>query len=198
MTPIGNRIGTSLTKMPQPAADSGWSVWCWALPSPLPSLTCRCWPETVPHINNTVLLVTVGAGRRHFSGSVHAAHPPGHLACGGCCCCSTRVVFVLAALADPDFLVRCVRLRRRDHRAHDRALHSGAGRGRFQHPKRQKGRGGQLRSGGAVLHRPDSGGAGAGLLLFQPGNRRRKPACVILCKHHGHRQGLPGRAFPSI
>lgn len=46
------------------------------------------------------------------------------------------VVFVLAMFVPKDFLARSVRLRRRDDRPDDRAVHHGDGRRRFRHPKR--------------------------------------------------------------
>ena len=60
----------------------------------------------------------------------------------------------------------------------------------------RKRRGGQLRSGGAVLHRPHSGGAGAGLLLSQTGNARRRSASVSYRQHRGDRPALSARAIP--
>ncbi len=102
MTPIGNRIGSSLTRSRKPALILIVSFLLGAaITVAEPDLQVLA--ETVPHIDNTVLLLTVGVGVGFFLAV-----------------CMLRVmlgirlrwlligfyglVFILAALADPDFL----------------------------------------------------------------------------------------------
>ena len=101
-------------------------------------------------------MLTVSVGVGHVSDDLH-----------GCAFCSAsrcgRLLLVLLRArvsagrvsARPAIPLRRVRLRRRDDRADDRAVHHGAGRGRGVHPKRRERQGRQLRSCGAVLDRAD-------------------------------------------
>ena len=132
MTPIGNRIGTALTKSRNlPLILLVSLVLGFSITIAEPDLQVLA--ETVPHINNTVLLVTVGLGVGFFLAvCMHSAPVAAAAVLRRCFCAGRAGRFGL--------FERGVRFRRRNHRPYDRALYSGAGRGRFQHPKRPEGR----------------------------------------------------------
>ena len=102
MTPIGNQIGTALTKSRKLLLILIVSfVLGLAITISEPDLQVLA--ETVPHIDNMVLLLTVGVGVGFFPGSRHAPDPDGSEAAlvSDCFLCS---VFVLAAFTDNSFL----------------------------------------------------------------------------------------------
>ena len=73
MTPIGNRIGMALTKtrnLPLILIVSFMLGFAVTIAEP----DLQVLAETVPHINNTILLVTVGIGVGFFPFRMHAAH----------------------------------------------------------------------------------------------------------------------------
>ena len=71
------------------------------------------------------------------------------------------------------------RLGRSYNRSYDGAFHFGLRSGYFQHTKRQEGGGRQLRSGVPLLHRTHIGRPDSGLLLFgQRGRRRGQPVFI--------------------
>ena len=83
------------------------------------------------------------------------------------------LVFALALFCTGGLPGHRLRLRRRHHGSHDRALYHGPGRGRGLHPQRRECRPGQLRPGGSLFCRPHPGGDGAGPDL--PGRGRLHP-----------------------
>lgn len=102
MTPIGNRIGTSLTKSRNlPLILLVSLVLGFAITIAEPDLQVLA--ETVPHINSTVLLVTVGLGVGFFLAVCMLRIIRG-IQLRWLLLLFYGVVFVLAALADSDFL----------------------------------------------------------------------------------------------
>ena len=102
MTPIGNRIGTSLTKSRNlPLILLVSLVLGFSITIAEPDLQVLA--ETVPHINNTVLLVTVGLGVGFFLAVCMLRIIRG-IRLRWLLLLFYGVVFVLAALADSDFL----------------------------------------------------------------------------------------------
>lgn len=102
MTPIGNRIGTALTKtrnLPLILVVSFMLGFAVTIAEP----DLQVLAETVPHINNTVLLVTVGLGVGFFLAVCMLRIVTGvHLR--WLLIAFYGIVFVLAAFAAPDFL----------------------------------------------------------------------------------------------
>ena len=102
MTPIGNRIGTALTKSRNlPLILLVSLVLGFSITIAEPDLQVLA--ETVPHINNTVLLVTVGLGVGFFLAVCMLRIIRG-IQLRWLLLLFYGVVFVLAALADSDFL----------------------------------------------------------------------------------------------
>ena len=102
MTPIGNRIGTALTKSRNlPLILLVSLVLGFSITIAEPDLQVLA--ETVPHINNTVLLVTVGLGVGFFLAVCMLRIIRG-IRLRWLLLLFYGVVFVLAALADSDFL----------------------------------------------------------------------------------------------
>lgn len=102
MTPIGNRIGTSLTKSRNlPLILLVSLVLGFAITIAEPDLQVLA--ETVPHINSTVLLVTVGLGVGFFLAVCMLRIIRG-IRLRWLLLLFYGVVFVLAALADSNFL----------------------------------------------------------------------------------------------
>ena len=102
MTPIGNRIGTALTKtrnLPLILVVSFMLGFAVTIAEP----DLQVLAETVPHINNTVLLVTVGLGVGFFLAVCMLRIVTGvHLR--WLLIAFYGIVFLLAAFATPDFL----------------------------------------------------------------------------------------------
>ena len=102
MTPIGNRIGTALTKtrnLPLILVVSFMLGFAVTIAEP----DLQVLAETVPHINNTVLLVTVGLGVGFFLAVCMLRIVTGvHLR--WLLIAFYGIVFLLAAFAAPDFL----------------------------------------------------------------------------------------------
>ena len=102
MTPIGNRIGTALTKtrnLPLILVVSFMLGFAVTIAEP----DLQVLAETVPHINNTVLLVTVGLGVGFFLAVCMLRIMTGvHLR--WLLIAFYGIVFLLAAFATPDFL----------------------------------------------------------------------------------------------
>ena len=102
MTPIGNRIGTALTKTRNlPLILIVSFLLGFAVTIAEPDLQVLA--ETVPHINNTVLLVTVGLGVGFFL-SVCMLRIVTGVKLRWLLIAFYGIVFILASLAAPDFL----------------------------------------------------------------------------------------------
>ncbi|MDY3244131.1 MAG: DUF1538 domain-containing protein, partial [Candidatus Limiplasma sp.] len=102
MTPIGNRIGTSLTKSRNlPLILLVSLVLGFAITIAEPDLQVLA--ETVPHINSTVLLVTVGLGVGFFLAVCMLRIIRG-IQLRWLLLLFYGIVFALAAFADSDFL----------------------------------------------------------------------------------------------
>ena len=102
MTPIGNRIGTSLTKSRNlPLILLVSLVLGFSITIAEPDLQVLA--ETVPHINNTVLLVTVGLGVGFFLAVCMLRIIRG-IQLRWLLLIFYGIVFALAAFADSDFL----------------------------------------------------------------------------------------------
>ncbi len=102
MTPIGNRIGTALTKtrnLPLILIVSFMLGFAVTIAEP----DLQVLAETVPHINNTVLLVTVGIGVGFFL-SVCMLRIVTGVKLRWLLIAFYGIVFILAAFAAPDFL----------------------------------------------------------------------------------------------
>jgi len=102
MTPIGNKIGTALTKtrnFPLILAVS----FALGLAVTVAEPDLQVLAETVPHINNTVLLVTVGVGVGFFL-SVCMLRIITGLKLRWLLIASYAVVFILSFFTDSDFL----------------------------------------------------------------------------------------------
>ena len=102
MTPIGNRIGTALTKtrnLPLILIVSFMLGFAVTIAEP----DLQVLAETVPHINNTVLLVTVGIGVGFFL-SVWMLRIVTGVKLRWLLIAFYGIVFILAAFAAPDFL----------------------------------------------------------------------------------------------
>ena len=188
MTPIGNRIGMALTKtrnLPLILIVSFMLGFAVTIAEP----DLQVLAETVPHINNTVLLVTVGLGVGFFL-SVCMLRIVTGVKLRWLLIAFYGIVFILASLAAPDFLSVAFDSGGCDHRPDDRSLYSGAGRRCFLHTKRRPCRSGQLRSGRALLHRAYFGGAYFELLLCR--KQRLFGYCrILLCRYRCHRGRLP-------
>lgn len=101
MTPIGNRIGTALTKTRNlPLILIVSFLLGFAVTIAEPDLQVLA--ETVPHINNTVLLVTVGLGVGFFL-SVCMLRIVTGVKLRWLLIAFYGIVFILASLAAPDF-----------------------------------------------------------------------------------------------
>lgn len=134
MTPIGSRIGSALTqtkKLPLILLVSFLLGFAVTVAEP----DLQVLAETVPHIDNRTLLITVGCGVGFFLMICMVRMIIG-LKLRWLLIAFYGLVFLLAFFTDKNLLSVAFDSGRRDHRSHDRALYSGLWRGSFQYSKR--------------------------------------------------------------
>ena len=134
MTPIGNKIGTALTKTKKMGLILAVSfVLGVAITVAEPDLQVLA--DTVPHIDSRLLLITVGAGVGFFMSVCMFRIITGaslRMLLVGC----YALIFILAAFCDADFLGVAFDSGGVTSRSDDRAVHPRNGRRCLQHPKR--------------------------------------------------------------